>query len=307
MKSKRTKSILFVLVFLVTICIISTTSIINVLNNREKFISNIKNTEENNWRMNTQVYLNKIQNELLNQSNKSLYENNDEIKNWLTHNNELNSLDGSIKIESIQYSINEESEFKLKEKLHSKYTQEFNDQILNEYYNIIDSNVTSISDLSILIEKSAYKLYEISNYKVTYDEIKNLLNSTIIKSETVLFSSGEYADLSLSYIDNNDTIKSPKNNDELWVESILIPDGVLGFMDEPQYVNGHENTKFKKIKIIVIKNSNDNTASIINTYKNYNLTNVTLITMTIIIVVCVIGVIIIFINLLKHNRLKGGR
>lgn len=307
MKCKgKTKFILIILIILVTTCTLASTILVNITKNKEQLLTDIKSTVETQWRNDTKSQLNTIQNDLQLAIEKGeLTPSDDDLEDWLTRNQQLNSLGSTIKITCMQYRLSTRHQDKLINDINKKYSDpKLMAIILSEYKKIIDSEIVSISELSKKIDEAAYRICIENNLK--YSDVRTILYDSIIDKETTLFSSGVYANVELL----EDGLEYKEiNGENLWVESITIPDGLFGFYKQPQYIDEHENYNFKKIKITVIKNADDSLVSLKDSYKsNYtHLTTILLITLACVIVICVIVIAIIFVNLLKQNRLEGGR
>ena len=126
----------------------------------------------------------------------------------------------------------------------SDLSNEIKDEINNEF-KTIDTDI----DVNLLIEKIEVKSIELSEkYNMDLDNIRNTVLESVFTNNKILFST-------TNYISDNNKMSYVINDDEhgslIWVESISIPDGSIGFNDEPKILNNQPNYEFKKLILTV--------------------------------------------------------
>ena len=175
----------------------------------------------------------------------------EEITDWVISHNSFKHNDKieGISLVNIGYSTTDYNTIKGAIN-NSDLTDEIKYEI-NEEFKDIDTD----TDVNLLIEKIETESIELSKkYNVSLDNIKNTILESVFVNNKILFSTNNYVinnEDEMSYVINDD-----ENGNLIWVESISIPEGSIGFNDEPQIINNQPNYEYKKLVITVSVNAN---------------------------------------------------
>lgn len=182
-------------------------------------------------------------NEAINNGEVSL-SSDDEITDWVISHNSFNYNEKikGISLINIGYSTNNFNN--IEEVLSdSNLSIEVKEEIYDEFKNI------NCNDTKTLINQIEQKSIELSEkYNVSSDIIRNIILESTFTSNKVLFSTNTYDidNTNMSYVINDD-----ETDTIIWVESISIPDGNMGFNDEPMILNDQPNYNYKKLILSV--------------------------------------------------------
>lgn len=312
MKNKKIKKSIMLLTTLLMVVTISSVCLIHATKNEFEETKELTKKIEQEWRLSTQRHLEAIQNNLENAVyTKDLdIDDDDAVYRWIT--NHLEGLYSDDKIENISvislgYSINKNN---VELNIDLDTQKLLSDEVLDEFetdYKILvedlESNTVSKQSLNAQIDSIAKKISYTCN--LSQSNIKSIIVRNLLETNKVIFSlhniSNEIKPYDYSYSYKNE------KGDIIWVESVLIPDGVLGFNNEAPFVNGTENANYKKLLVTIAVPS----SSVLEPYSNYmtsvdNIVNISLTLLTIITVSSIIVIIIIFKNMLQFNNMIGG-
>ena len=305
---RRVTQLLGILFILVSIL---SYSVLSMISNNKQTINNITNQVYANWEKSTNTYLNLVKTkfELALNNNQFDINDNGSIQRWLTNNMNLmdmkniNHMD-EISVLCIGYTLNTDFsnlENALKEK--GIYTEDIYNNIKCELQDLVlvyreAENTQFLIDVS----SSAEKVAKLNNLE--YNTVKDIYVEILLNKNTVLMSSNGISIEDLLDEDSYE-LKELKNGN-LWTETVVIPEGSLGFNNEPPYINNEENVKYKKIAITVSANSED----VLNNYnyyiKEYNkMVQTSLILLCIVILSSIILIVVSFHNMLKLNEMCG--
>lgn len=312
MNKKHIKKYTFTLLLLCIFVLISTVSLYYNYQQQEKEIEEMSDNYEKEWRKECNKYLQGVKNQLeysINDGTLNPY-NDKDIKQWFISNMELlkitdNNID-DFRVICIGSTITNNTK-----KLHQLLLDyDINDKDLennlnNKISNILNSvNENSISnaDINTMIEEATNEIVEDTN--LDYNKIKDILQKSLFSKNKLLFSINDsikdnnYEELNYSY--------KNKQGDIIWVESLVIPEGALGFDSEPAVIDGKLNVNYKKIQISLAINSSSfmqtQTKCFNNYYSIFKLSSNLLIC---IIIVSIVVIVIIFKSALNLNK-DGG-
>ena len=260
---KKIKNYIIISVILLLLIPFFSAFILNTLNKQEATLNELNSDVEDQWRSDIHEYLLSIQNDLqTNVTNGQINPYDDiQIKEWITDNVKLTKINNN-NIESFDvislgntYHIYELTTLKPTLIEYGLSIEESNLIInteLNDMVNNINKNA-SITNEIIDIEALRTSKIISSKYNISFEDIYSIIKKAFFDYNNVLMSNKmenvNFDDKNLSF-DYNDN-----EGKKIWVESVLIPDGILGFDDQPQTENGMTNIKYKKIMISISINS----------------------------------------------------
>lgn len=175
-----------------------------------------------------------------------------DISEWVMDHNSFKNSDKikEFSLVNIGYSISDLDEIKEVVNSSDKIPDELKELICNDF------NKIDLNDTDTLIQIIGEKSIEYSKaYDISLNTIKDILFDAIFENNKTLFSTTNSID-----VDEGDII---------WIESITIPSGSIGFNDEPSIENDQPNYSYKKLVVSVsvdsttlMKSYNIQTASI---------------------------------------------
>lgn len=176
--------------------------------------------------------------------------------------------------------------------------QDINYQI-DESFNIDDDR--SVENVEKQIDNIATKISK-NNSDYPYESIKKLLEQTLFEKDKVILSTSD----NVYYDKDKMSYEITDGDKKLWVESILIPNGAIGFNNEPMLKNNKDNHSYKKVIVAVAMDAD----AIMMPYRDYitHLNNLILISNILIVVIMVISIsflIISFIKILQKYNIGG--
>lgn len=166
--------------------------------------------------------------------------NDDEITDWVLNHSNLLSNKYIEKISLVNLGYSAETD-KLDMSILLQDVDNLSQDVKNdmikysEHINDVD-NTLSNGEIVKYIDRMCKEIS--CKYNMKNCGIRDILLDTLFVKDKVLFSTD---DNTITY-----------NNDKYWTESIVIPDGSLGFNNEPVYKNNRENLEYRKIIITVI-------------------------------------------------------
>lgn len=312
MNKKHIKKYTFILLLLCIFVLISTISLYYNYQQQEREIEEMTDNYEKKWRKECNKYLQGVKNQLeysINDGTLNPY-NDTDIKQWFTSNMELLKItDKNIddfRVVCIGSSITDNTH-----KLHQLLLdygindKDLEDNLNNKIsiiLNSVNEDGISNSDINAMIENTTIEITKDTD--LDYYKIKDILQKSLFTKNKLLFSinnsvkENDRSELNYSY--------QNKQGDTIWVESLVIPEGALGFDNEPAVFNGVENINYKKIQISLAINSSSfmetQTECFNNYYSIFKLSSNLLIC---IIVVSIVVIVIIFKSALNLNK-DGG-
>jgi hypothetical protein len=175
--------------------------------------------------------------------------------------------------------------------------QDINYQI-DESFNINDKSVESIEKQ---IDNIATKISK-NNSDYPYESIKKLLEQTLFEKEKVILSTSN----DVYYDKDKMSYEICDGNKKLWVESIMIPNGAIGFNNEPMLKNNKDNHSYKKVIVAVAMDAD----AIMMPYRSYidHLNNLLVLANVLNIIIMVISIsflVISFIRILQKYNIGG--
>lgn len=221
----------------------------------------------------------------------NLYDD-DAITDWVLEHSTLNSNIEQISLINIGYSTTDD---KMDLIIKIQDNPELSNNIKNDiikYTESIDLNNITNDEMNNYIQDISKQIS--STYDIDYDKIHSILTNSLFVKDKVLFNTNYGIDT------NND-------GDKYWTESIVIPDGYLGFNNEPQYKNDGQNYSYKKIVITAVLNKD----RILEPYNNYrtDLSNLAKTISVLLIILVLIAITYLFMSFLhilnKYNNIGG--
>ena len=312
MKNDKIKKNILLLTTLSLIVTLSSICLIYATRNQYAQTKNLTKKIEEEWRSNTKRYLEGIQTnlEFAVHTDHLNIDDDDDIYRWITDHTEVLFTDNEIEnvsVISLGYSVNKDSvELNIDLDTQKLLPDDIKDEFETAYkvlVNNLENNEVSSKTLNNEIDSIAKKISEACD--LPHASIKSIIIKNLLESNKVIFSLHDIG----NEVNPYDCSYSYKNKEEkeIWVESVLIPDGVLGFNNEAPYVNGEENLNYKKILVTIAVPSD----SILKPYVKYmdtvqSIVNISVTLLAIITVSSIIVIIIIFKNMLQFNNMIGG-
>lgn len=294
-KLKPKMAILISLILTIVICI---TSFI-LMNTSLKINDNSKQLSasiETQWRDYTKSILQDLEKKILFSINGGELDpfNEKELNDYVIDNLPL-STDGVVvnnfAIVNIGYKVRDQS-LDLQLNFLEGRLDEGNEQtILNSYNSILqDIHTKGIPEIMSRINEESEQLSKQFNY-ISSDVFKKMFMDATLFDENIVSTSN----VKLDQIEEI-------YKEDCWTESIVIPNGILGFNEEPPYLNNQKNPMYKKVAIYVSVDKDRIMEDYLiyqnNTEKLVNLSICLLVLMT---VFCIFIIAILFVNVIKMN------
>lgn len=173
------------------------------------------------------------------------------------------------------------------------------------------STSLNISKSNNEIEKQIEEIsIDVANkFNIDYYTIREILINSIFEKDKILFSTSSNTfneeDINELRKTNTYNFKNSIGND-IWIESLSVPSGNLGFENEPLYKNEKENLSYKKIVLVATIDSKllmEPYVTHENDIRNFKLFMFSL--LTVVIVVTAIFACAQFVHLLKKYNVGG--
>ena len=219
----------------------------------------LKTSIEEEWQVNIESDLKYIRSYLENVVNKNEIDINDSeaiSENVLEHLSLQNKqYIKSLDVVNLGYMVNK-SNSDLELLTNDVLTDEQKEYLENKCKNTIDPN-KDIKNIEKQINEISYDLSK--QFNLEKEIVKQIIINSILEKNKILLSTSENNHLEeiIDDIKRSDTFGF-KNfvKDDLWIETISVPEGRLGFDNEPKYKNGSENLSYRKIVLIATIDSN---------------------------------------------------
>ena len=244
MVKKKVKIFEFVLIMTIFFICLFSIGLKSFLHKNDKNLNNLKISIENEWKENIHADLTYIQDNLQKSINDNTISSSDDgaITKIVLDHLSLNNKDyiKSFSIINIGYSKNDgKIDMNLFMNDNDKFSKESIDDITNQFKHICIDNISS-EELQKNINEIAFNISE--KYDIEYKNVKDFIINSLFEKNKMLFSTSEN-----KFQDNDGTV---------WLETITIPNGELGFKNEPEIRNNEPNLLYKKILIIACIDSN---------------------------------------------------
>lgn len=307
-KIRRTVLLLSLLTFLV---ISSSVVFIGVVRDTYENMENMVDQVHNDWRSNTRAYLKDLQIKLEKAISKGEINpyNDKEIENWITNNADILTMESSLydfKVLSLGYSIREKNVMNIDVLLNeADLTDKHMNELFRTQFQTISNGIGEKDNATVIEEIECISREIDKDGALPYETARDILIKFVMDKDGIIFSidNGMYDTPSIGK--ESYSIKNT-NDEEIWIETVVIPEGLLGFDNQPPYVDGEENIHYKKLSIAISTKAE----SVLAPYREYTSTNSRIVTLslcllTIMTISSSIIIAISFKNTLKLNRLDG--
>lgn len=298
-KFKRIKprtAILISLVLTLLICI-SSFVLMNVSVKISENSEHLSQSMEEQWRSYTKSLLQDLEKKILTAVDNNEVDPYDEkaLNEWVVSNLPFMNTDGMINnfaIVNLGYRIRDQAldlqlnflEGKLDEGSKNAILSSYNSLLQNIHDKNIEYIVSRINEESVQLSKQFTYINSDVFKKMFMDAI--LLDDNIVGTSNVKLNQ----------------IEEIYKDDSCWTESIVIPNGILGFNEEPPYINNQKNPMYKKIAIYVSVDKN----VIMENYMSYHNNTKQLVDLSIYLLIlmsvfCIFVIAILFVSVIKAN------
>lgn len=236
----------FVLTVFATLCAVSISSLEE---KNAKSVELFQTSIENQWRTFAKSAINTFESELLEAVSKNEVDplNRNSINKWVTENISMinnDELIADFAIVDIGYSIKDRKNIKLDLSIIDNQLDEKSKTYIENQFNSLLECINESTKMNELIQKIDAISKNISSETkiIDYEGIKKILLSSFLTSGDII--SGNYLDIT-------------SDSDDKLTEIIYIPNGILGFNDEPAYIYNEENMLYKKLAVYVSINKSN--------------------------------------------------
>ena len=219
----------------------------------------LKSSIEREWQENIESDLKYIQNYLEDATNKNELDLNDSeaiSENVLDHLSLQNKhYIKSFDVINLGYMVNK-SNSNLEVLTNDKFNDEQKEYFNNKYKTKLDLN-KSIKEIERQINEISDDMS--NKFNLEKNVVKQIIIDSILEENKVLLSTSKnnYLGEIIDEIKSTDAYGfNTFVKDDVWIETLSVPEGQLGFNNEPRYKNGSENLSYRKIVLIATIDSN---------------------------------------------------
>lgn len=240
MKSKINRFKFISLLFTILVCLFSL-SLNRLIVNTNDNINELRGTIEEGWKRDIHFNLINLKNNLedaIIAGDVNLYDD-DSISKWVLTHSIFKDNENILKVSliNIGYStVNSQLAMHITIE-NSTLSQEIKKELIRYSNQIIEKNLQSNEKVLEMIDTWSSDIS--SNYDISFESVQSILKNALFVKDKVLFST-------------DSTFYQCSDDSPYWIESLMIPDGSLGFNSEPLIKNDTENLNYKKIIVTVV-------------------------------------------------------
>lgn len=291
MKSKINRFKFISLLFTILVCLFSL-SLNRLIINTNDNINELRSTIEEGWKRDIHFNLINLKNNLedaIIAGDVNLYDD-DSISEWVLTHSTFKDNENILKVSLINIGYSTvSSQISMHITIeNSSLSEDIKNELIKYSDSITEDNLYSNEKVLEMI--NTWSLDISSKYNISFESIQSILKNALFVKDKVLFST-------------DSTTYQCSDNSPYWIESLMIPDGSLGFNNEPIIKNNTDNLNYKKIIVTVVLNKE----SLMQPYNRHinNLTSLCTTTQLLLIVLSIGTILYLCINFIgilnKYN------